>query len=198
MKTKQCKFCKKEIEVKNGITIKMSFFCSFDHAAKHGRKLANASKKRQLAKKEKSEKSAHKKRKKETMKMSEWFDKLQKLVNQYVLHVLEKDAPCRTCGTTNNIKYDAGHFRSRGSCPELRFELTNIHKQCSVQCNGFKSGARAEYNEFIISHYGKEHYDWLIGPHKPLKEQFPHWSDVEKEIIRYRKLLRDNGLKPNA
>ena len=211
-KSKACKFCKERVLVEEGVTVKMSFFCSIGCAAKHGIKLVNESKARQIERKKlnpkakpcqskaaKAERARMRQRRKEVKKPSEWYDKLQILVNQYVLHVLEAGAPCRTCGTrSQSIKYDAGHFRSRGSCPELRFELTNIHKQCSVKCNVHKSGARAEYNEFILSHYGQKHYDWLIGKHKPLKEQFPHWSDIEKEIIRYRKLLREHGLIPNV
>jgi hypothetical protein len=205
-KTKTCKCgCKQKAALEDGVIVNLAWFVSFDHAAKHGIKLANASKNRQISKakanKNKArvkERKVHSIRKKEVRKRSEWLNQLQKLVNQYVLHVLEKDAPCCTCGTMNGIKYDAGHFLSRGSRPELRFELTNIHKQCSVQCNGFKSGARAEYNEFIIGKYGQDHYEWLLGPHKSLKDRFPHWTDIEKEIIRYRSLLRSNGIRPNA
>lgn len=200
MKTKTCKCgCKKKASPEKGVVINMSWFISFDHAVNYASKKGKQSVKRQLSNKKKAEvadRKALKTRKKEVMRISEWYDKLQKVVNQYVLHVRDKDKPCCTCGTTNNIKFDAGHFRSRGSCPELRFELTNIHKQCSVQCNGFKSGARAEYNEFIKTNYGIEHYNWLIGRHQLLKERFPHWTDVEKEILRYRKLLRKNGLTP--
>jgi hypothetical protein len=113
------------------------------------------------------------------------------------MHVKEKGKPCSTCGAIN-VKMDTGHFISKGAKPELRFELTNLHNQCAIQCNVFGSGKRAEYNEYIINRYGVDHYNWLIGPHPSLKEQFPTWNDIENEIIRYRKLLRENGLTPNA
>lgn len=136
-------------------------------------------------------------RKKEAAPMSYHYDKLQDLINQWITKVRDKDEPCCTCGTRKpNIKYDAGHYRSRGACQELRFELTNIHKQCSVQCNGFKSGARAEYRDFILFRYGQEHLDWLDGPHPMLKDKLPDWQSVEVEIRKFRKLLRDAGLKP--
>lgn len=142
-------------------------------------------------------KAETKRRKKALRSRTEWFDILQVLVNQYVLY-RDRNEPCCTCGTTKpDVKYDAGHYRSRGACQELRFELTNIHKQCSVTCNVHGSGKRAEYNEFIKEKYGEDHYNWLIGPHPTLKEQFPHWEDIEKECQRYRKLLREVGIKPN-
>jgi hypothetical protein len=33
---------------------------------------------------------------------------------------------------------------------------------------------------------------------KPLKEQYPTFEDIEADIEKYRKLLRDNGLTPRA
>jgi len=144
-----------------------------------------------------SDRAQHRKDKDRVKTNTEWFNDLQAVVNQWVLHVRDKGEPCFTCGKTNhNVKYDAGHYRSRGACKELRFELTNIHRQCSVNCNQHGSGMRAEYREAIIKKYGQDHLEWLDGPHKPLKEQFPHWEDIKAEIIRYRKLLRDVGLKP--
>lgn len=72
-----------------------------------------------------------------------------------------------------------------------------FYKQCSVECNVHGSGKRKEYELFIIKKYGQDHLDWLLGPHKLLKEQLPHYTDIKDEIARYRKLLREEGLKPN-
>lgn len=147
---------------------------------------------------EKSARATHRADKERVKPMSQWFDKLQALVNQYVCHVRDKNEPCCTCGKTSvSVKYDAGHYRSRGACKELRFELTNVHKQCSVNCNQHGSGMRAEYIEFLRAKYGQAHLDWLDGPHPLLKDQFPHYEDVKTEIVRYRKLLRDSGIEPN-
>jgi hypothetical protein len=131
------------------------------------------------------------------MTRTEWYDKLQTLVNQYVKY-RDRNEPCCTCGTTNpNIKYDAGHFFTRAARPDIRFELTNNHRQCSVKCNQHGSGMRAEYTQFIINKYGADHLEWLETEGTPLKEQFPSWEDIEKEIIRYRKLLRSYGIRPH-
>lgn len=128
-----------------------------------------------------------------------WYDQLQTLVNQYVVHVRDNGLPCITCGTTNDIKYDAGHWQTRAARSELRFNLYNIHKQCSVQCNQNASGAKQEHEEYISNKYGNHIVDWLKSHHhKSLKEQFPHYEDIKTEMKRYRVLLRENGLKPYA
>ena len=171
--------------------------CSPDCALEIAREKTEAKAKRDTKVKEKAAKAQHRADKERVKTKTEWFDQLQTLVNQYVLHVRDKYESCCTCGKNKpDVKYDAGHYRSRGACKELRFELTNIHRQCSVNCNQHGAGMRAEYKEFIVKKYGQDHLDWLDGPHKPLKEQFPHWEDIKAEIVRYRKLIRENGLKP--
>lgn len=208
MAKSKCKWCEGRLETANGIKTPLGFFCNYDHAMKYGldnkekgRKKLIAKRKQEKQVKAKAEREKTTQRKKELKTRKQWLDQLQKLVNQYVTKVRDVNEPCCTCGTTNpNIKYDAGHFFTRAARPDIRFEITQIHLQCSVQCNQYGSGMRKEYAEFIINKYGQEHLDWLTdeSQHKSLKEQFPHWSDIEKEILRYRKLLRDNGIKPIA
>jgi hypothetical protein len=152
---------------------------------------------------EKQQRADHKKAKendkyrlKELRRRAKWYSNLEILVNQYVRY-RDRNEPCCTCGTTRPIKYDAGHFHTKAARPDIRFELTNIHKQCSVNCNQHGSGMRAEYTDFITAKYGVDHLAWLNSPHKTLKEVFPTWHDIEDEIIRYRKILRECGIKPN-
>ena len=128
--------------------------------------------------------------------MTHWYDMLQDLVNQWVVQVRDKHKPCCTCGTDNpNLEYHAGHYRSRGACPELRYELANLHKQCQ-RCNCVKSGARSEYRAFIAYNYGSDRLNWLDGDHPSLKEKFEGQEDVQNMMRHYRKLLRKEGLKP--
>ena len=208
MAKSKCKWCEERLETAEGIKTPLGFFCNHDHAIKYGlenkekgRKKLIAKRKQEKQVKAKVEREKTTQRKKELLTRTQWFNKLQSLVNQYVTKVRDVGKPCCTCGTTNpNIKYDAGHFFTRAARPDIRFELKNLNIQCSVQCNQHGSGMRKEYAEFIANKYGKECLDWLTdeSQHKPLKEQFPHWPDIEKEILRYRKLLRDNGIKPIA
>ena len=145
----------------------------------------------------KVERKETRQKKKELTTRTQWFNKLQKLVNQFVTKVRDVGKPCCTCGTTNpNIKYDAGHCFTRKARPDIMLDLKNIHIQCSINCNQHGSGMRAEYFKFIIDTYGQSELDRLERIGKPLKEQFPNWQDIELEIIRYRILLRDNGITP--
>ena len=138
---------------------------------------------------------------KKAVTRSDLFQKLQSLVNQYVLHIRDAGKPCFTCGTTNDIQYHAGHrfHAGSGGGDRRRFMEINIHKQC-VRCNNFKSGASAEYDARFIKVYGQEKLDWLkdLSQHPTLKEQFPTKQDIEKEIDRYRRLIRSNGLTPRV
>ena len=208
-KKKRCKRCGEYHEAESGVQLPAGFFCSKEHAIEHGLEASRKRTERLRAKAVRAQaveaKNAAKrdiertaKRKKE-LNRSHHLDQLQKLVNQWVVHVRDKDKPCCTCGTTNPfIKYDAGHYRSRGACPEARFILTNIHRQCSVRCNVHGSGMRSEYIDFIRAEYGQEHLDWLDGPHQSLKELLPDADAIDAEMARYRKMLREAGLKPNA
>src|SRR3954468_4490237 len=80
---------------------------------------------------------------------SEWLDEVQKAVNAYVRE-RDKGLPCISCETPWEPAFQAGHFRSRGACPELRFDLDNIHGQC-VRCNMHLSGNLLGYRQGLIS-----------------------------------------------
>jgi len=198
-KRKVCKHCREYFPAEGMIKVPVGTFCKFDHVtlwlAEKNRKEAEKKHKQQKRVKVESKKK-DKARLRELRKRSAWYADLQILVNQYVKY-RDTDKPCCTCGTTNpNIKYDAGHFHTRKARPDIRFELTNIHKQCSQQCNVFGAGMRNEFEKFIAEKYGPDHVEMLERVRPPLKEQFPNWQDVYAEIIRYRQLLRSVGVKP--
>lgn len=200
---RKCKLCGEYRSASDGVKAPAGFFCCHDHAIQFAMEKSAKLRERQAAKaRRESEAKAKEARKATKARIKELnrpkhLDQLQALVNQYVLHVRDANKPCCTCGTTNpHIKYDAGHYRSRGACPEARYILTNIHRQCSVRCNVHGSGMRAEYIEFIRAKYGQDHLDWLDGKHPSLKEQLPDSEAIDAEIARYRRMIRDAGLKP--
>ncbi|MCH4880189.1 recombination protein NinG [Pseudomonas sp. TMW22090] len=81
--------------------------------------------------------------------------------------VRERDAelPCISCGRHHQGKYDAGHYRTVGSNPALRFEPLNCHRQCSP-CNTQLSGNIVNYRIALVKRIGAEAVDWLEGPHE--------------------------------
>jgi hypothetical protein len=84
--------------------------------------------------------------------------------------VRERDAelPCISCGRHHQGKYDAGHYRTVGSNPALRFEPLNCHRQCSP-CNTQLSGNIVNYRIALVKRIGADQVDWLEGPHEPKK-----------------------------
>lgn len=178
------------------VKLPVGWFCCMDHAMGYASDKRSKAKDRERKNQSTSSKRETRKRLNE-LDRPKHLDKLQDLVNQYVVQVRDVDKPCCTCGTTSqSVQYAAGHYRSRGACQELRFNLFNIHKQCNVKCNKYGSGMRSEYRDFIVETYGQDMLDWLDGSHDKLKAQLPDADAIESEIARYRKLLRDAGVKP--
>ena len=125
--------------------VNMAFFCDFSCASKHGMKLSTAAKKRQLAKKEKSERVAMASRKEAVKPKSKFLSEAQASYNKYV-RIRDYADNCISCDKTREeIEtaqgwkvggcWDAGHFMTRGAKGQLRFVLFNVHKQCK-SCNG--------------------------------------------------------------
>ncbi len=98
----------------------------------------------------------------------------QAAVNEYV-RLRDAHLPCISCDSTPNdndlmtgSRWDAGHYRSVGACPELRFEPLNIHRQC-VKCNRNLSGNAVEYRIRLVQRIGAEKVAWLEGLHPACK-----------------------------
>lgn len=205
---RKCKQCSEYKPESDGVKTPLAWFCCHSCAIKFSisanRKRSERLRAKAVRAHEQEAKNAAKrdrertaKRKKE-LNRAKHLDQLQKLVNQWVVHVRDKDKPCCTCGTTNPfIKYDCGHLRTRGASPATRFLLSNMNRQC-VRCNMYESGRVAEHKAYVIATYGQETLDFIYGPHPTLKEQLPDADAIDAEMVRYRKMLRDAGLKPNA
>ena len=77
--------------------------------------------------------------------------------------------PCISCGTTADVQYCAGHYRTTAAAPELRFEPLNVNLQCNRNCNMGKSGNLLGYRPGLIKKIGVEAVEWLEGPHEAKK-----------------------------
>ncbi|KVT92664.1 hypothetical protein WK60_13825 [Burkholderia ubonensis] len=75
---------------------------------------------------------------------------------------------CISCGRFHQGQWHAGHYRSVGSEPALRFEPDNVHLQCAP-CNTHLSGNLIPYRANLIKKIGAERVEWLEGPHVPKK-----------------------------
>ena len=64
--------------------------------------------------------------------------------------------PCISCGTPLSNEpntYDAGHYRSVGSAPHMRFVEENCHGQCK-HCNNYLAGNHVEYRKRLVERIG--------------------------------------------
>jgi hypothetical protein len=193
----KCKQCQIKVTKETSVIVLLKRFCSFECAAKFGK--ANIPKGKEIRRKE--QRKNDKVRLKELRSRTTWFaNYLQPLVNQYNRDVLHAGKPCYTCGNTNgDTKMNAGHYIpvGAGGGDRRRFMHENIKRQCEF-CNTYKGGAPKEYRMKLIEENGEK---WVLDleceyNHPTLKEQFPTWQDIENEISRYRKLIREAGLTP--
>lgn len=99
----------------------------------------------------------------------------------------DHDQPCISCGRHHQGQYHAGHYRTVGASPELRFEELNVHKQCAP-CNNHKSGNIVEYRINLVQRIGQANVDWLEGPHEPKRYTV---EDLKEIGARYRRKARE-------
>nr|WP_260679713.1 recombination protein NinG [Pseudomonas mendocina] len=126
-------------------------------------------------------------RKQKVKRRSEYMQEAQDAFNAWIR---QRDAgqPCISCGTTADVQYCAGHYRTVGACPELRFEPLNVHRQCNKNCNLERSGNIVEYRIRLVKKIGADAVAWLEGPHEPKKYTI---EDLQQIKAHYRALLRD-------
>jgi hypothetical protein len=92
---------------------------------------------------------------------ADWLKEAQAAFNRFI-RLRDHDKPCISCGRNHQGQWHAGHYRSVGACPELRFEELNVHKQCAP-CNDHLSGNIVEYRRGLIERIGIDLVEWLEG-----------------------------------
>ena len=117
--------------------------------------------------------------KKELLKTrGDWLREAQANFNKFI-RLRDEDQVCISCQNPPKKK-NAGHYRSVGSCPELRFNELNVHLQCE-HCNTYLSSNAIEYRKNLIIKIGADMVDWIEGPHDPLKLTINDIKELKKE-----------------
>lgn len=114
--------------------------------------------------------------------------------------VRQRDAglPCISCGRLHQGQLHAGHYRSVGSEPALRFEPDNCHLQCAP-CNTHLSGNLVMYRKNLIEKIGLERVEWLEGHHEAKKLTVPELQEMKAQFrakVREMKKAITNELEP--
>lgn len=127
---------------------------------------------------------------------SDWMREAQQAFNAYIR---ERDRQaghaCICCGepldwTGNGV--DAGHYRSVGSAPHLRFNENNVHAQ-TKRCNRYGAGRAVDYRIGLIRRIGLAAVEALEADQEPRKYTVAELAEIK---ATYRREL--NKLKKAA
>ncbi len=178
---KRCKVCKEKFEPTfNTLQATCSPKCAID--------FAGSADGREFARKQRKKEAREERKRYNQTRIGWWREEAQKAFNKYI-RTRDAALPCISCGITTGQMH-AGHYRSRGAAPELRYEPLNCHKQCA-QCNEKKSGNIVEYRINLIDRIGEDLVDWLEGPHDTKKYTIDDLREIRDNCNRLTKELED-------
>lgn len=169
------------------------YVCSYECACQHGKVANDAAKaekqrkdKARLVAEEKADRQRQAERRMAVKPLSYFIKQAQAAFNEFIRY-RDRHLACISCDRHHEGQYHAGHFRTTGANPELRFDEDNVHKQCSA-CNNHLSGNLIAYRPALIAKIGQARFDALMGPHA-----LPKWTREDYILIRdeYRAKLRD-------
>jgi hypothetical protein len=177
---KRCRVCRRTFAPRNSLHRVCSVECSIAFAS-----MAEATTLRRQA-----DRQAKREFRERTESKGQARRKAQAAFNSWV-RFRDAGRPCISCGAMPDPKrggtMDAGHYRSTGACPQLRFDPDNCHLQC-VRCNRDLSGNAIAYRVGLVRRIGVQRLARLEADH-PL----PKWGVAEyREIARmYRAWLAE-------
>ena len=152
------------------------------------------------SKRAKAEKVAQVKDRRETQAKREklktrgdWIKEAQTSFNAYI-RARDAGKACICCGRTgagqvHGGEWDAGHYRSRGSAPHLRFDERNVHAQLK-QCNRYASGNVAGYRAGLIERIGLEAVEALEADQASRDYSIADLQEIKKTYAARARELR--------
>lgn len=182
---RKCSICKKSFEKKDLHFSGLKCYCSPECGAKLAI-ILRTKKEKEIDKADRKELKARKDKMNETIPY--WTKKTQVEFNKFI-RLRDKNMPCISCGrhiSADHLRggdYDCGHYRSVGSCPSLRFDPMNAHKQCK-NCNRDKSGNIVEYRIELARRIGLQNLEWLEGPHEPKRYRVKDLQLIHQQMKR--------------
>lgn len=186
---KKCRVCPEKFTPRKALQIVCSPACALLHAQRQGEKQRKAL--------DKIERKAIREAKERVKPRSAYMREAQAAFNAWVR---ERDAeqPCISCGRFHQGQWHAGHYRTVGANPELRFEPLNVHKQCAP-CNNHKSGDIVNYRINLVHRIGVEHVEWLEGPHDPQRYSIEQLQAIKAEYrAKVRELKKEDACASNS
>lgn len=183
VKMKKCIICKTPFPLFNSLAKVCSVECAIKAA-----QIAQAKKQR---KEDNAKRSGMK-------TISQLKKEAQKAFNKYI-RMRDYGKPCISCGSYPDYKYggnmDAGHYRSVGSAPHLRFNTINCHAQCK-KCNRYLSGNITEYRHGLRAKIGDDVLNWLENYTQSVKFSAAYLRRLKK-LFNKRARLKEKKWKQN-
>lgn len=188
VKQKTCKACGGKFRPSLSMQKACSVKCALDLAP------ANHDKARKAI--DQRERREIKVRKEKLKSRGDYMREAQAEFNTYI-RLRDQHLPCISCDSLpsdhdliTGSRWDAGHYRSVGACPELRFEPLNVHRQC-VKCNRNLSGNAVEYRIRLVQRIGADRVAWLEGPHQASKHTIDDLKAIKAEYRAKIKQLKE-------
>ena len=123
----------------------------------------------------------------------DWIKDAQTAFNAYI-RARDADKPCICCGkplkshdSISGHNVDAGHYRSVGSAPHLRYDERNCHAQLVV-CNRYGAGRAVDYRLGLIARIGLEAVEALEADQTPRRYTVEELQAIKKH---YAALVRE-------
>lgn len=155
-RTKTCKICKTEFSPRNSLQKACSVPCAME--------VVKADKAKEVRTVERKEKAERREKKEGFKTRHDHLRECQQAFNEFI-RWRDRIAghPCISSGKPldwSGNQTDAGHYRSVGAAPHLRFNELNCHAQ-SKHDNRFLSGSAVDYRIGLIKRIGLEAVEML-------------------------------------
>lgn len=100
---------------------------------------------------------------------ADWMREAQAALNKWIREVRDAGKPCISCGHKDHgQKFDAGHYITRGSRPNLALEELNLARQCHW-CNVHLSGNQILFRRGLVERIGLAAVEALEADTTPRK-----------------------------
>ena len=185
LKSKVCRGCGDKFIPWNSTQQVCNTVCAIEYQDRKKEKAL----KRDIKQADKIKRKDIRKRKDKLKSKSDYMREAQTACNAYIR--ARDGKKCISCGTEKpDIQYCAGHFKTRGAHPSLRFHPFNISAQCNKRCNLMLSGNIAEYRPNLINKIGIDNILWLEGPHKAQNLTIDDIVEIKQYYREQLKLLK--------
>lgn len=112
-------------------------------------------------------------------------DKIHSVMRE--IAIVRSKSKCVCCGASEGAILQGGHVITRKR-QSTRFDLINVHTQCS-KCNGNHRYNPQIYFNWFINEYGSEEFNYLVERSQTTKQ----WKvyELEEMLHEYEKVLNE-------